>query len=248
MNLQTNIIIFAGGVGSGCNPAVGKCGRTITLYHGTTEPVAHSIVKNGLKPGRSNWEVASSHYHGRGKIYLARSVETAHYFGQEASDPGGEKGNKKYGVVRVEVPLDVYKKMQPDPENKKDWLRYKGALPANMVTHVGIYKPGHGGMDSKVVKMLKGDENNIENNKIVPADTNKFSSMLDELSQDKKTEITPNFITVADSSKFANKVKSLEKMGYLQKSGKSPVGRFWGVSYAVSDTGKKLFNNWFKKR
>lgn len=60
MNLSSALLIYSGGPGSGCNPAVGKCGRKGTgksnseevevFYHGTILPSAKAMLKEGLSP------------------------------------------------------------------------------------------------------------------------------------------------------------------------------------------------------
>jgi RNA:NAD 2'-phosphotransferase (TPT1/KptA family) len=122
VNLESTIKIHAGGVGSGCNPAAGKCGRNfVSYYHGTDKASAQRIKKQGILPG--NVERGSQN-----KVYLAA---TPH----EALEYGGRNGS----VIRVEVPSSASSKVRwhdGDEDGTNGAYRHNGPIPAKYIKEV----------------------------------------------------------------------------------------------------------------
>jgi hypothetical protein len=170
VDLAATISIYAGGPGSGCNPAAGHCGRTVTLYHGTTVANAKKILKQGFKAGRSHWETKTAAAHGKGRVYFSKKLRDAFEFGYSSStkqkdflDRDEDKG-LKYAVIRTDVPQELYAKMKKDYENPGEWRVLKGTLSPEHITHAAIYKVGtEGAWKDKHVVDLKGDHKTLAN-------------------------------------------------------------------------------------
>lgn len=265
MNLANSIsLLYAGGPGSGCNPAVGKCGRTVTLYHGTTEAIGRKIAKQGLSSGKSVF--GTEKVHGKGWVHFSKDLDDAHNFGYEAATqrvlnrkgdtnpivsqemfPGGVR----YAVVRADVPEEMYKKMQADPENKKDWRRYRGDVPSQYVTHVAVYKSGAmaQAVEAKHMTDVKGDHKTIDQ----PAGMTKGSvsgsehqSNMGLLMNSKQVSVDEDSVALDRRAPGEAKraFQALQKAGFIEQSssGEVPVGRGgWGKSYFLTNSGTKLF-------
>lgn len=131
MNLGTTISIFAGGPGSGCNPAVGKCGRSVTLYHGTSSIHVNSIRKNGIQPDKGGAE--GDPVSKTGHVYLSHEKESAKMWARfRAANVGG-----KPVVLKVNVPSEHYGKLKGDTFRGKPTgggdVRFKGSVPSKWV-------------------------------------------------------------------------------------------------------------------
>jgi RNA:NAD 2'-phosphotransferase (TPT1/KptA family) len=77
MNLFSTIQLYAGGPGSGCNPEKGKCGRTVTMYHGTIEDFLPSIKQHGLDPAK--------HARGVRGVYVTGNKGVARYYAKSGA-------------------------------------------------------------------------------------------------------------------------------------------------------------------
>lgn len=115
MNLATSISIFAGGPGSGCNPAAGTCGKAKTkvFYHVTHKKKVTDIRKNGLLP-KVPREVGD-----KKGVYLTPNFNDPDYRAYEHDT-----------VFRVELPEKF--KLEKD-ETHKGWFRTTQKIPAKYI-------------------------------------------------------------------------------------------------------------------
>lgn len=128
MNLEATISLLAGGPGSGCNPAVGKCGRTIVLYHGTAIKNLSSIQKNGLQ--RYNAAMAVN----RKTVSLTSDRTMAKQYGFVNQNSEG-----KYAVLRLELPREfVHRNSIRDSAEKRSRLFLKD-VPAKYIMRTKIH-------------------------------------------------------------------------------------------------------------
>jgi RNA:NAD 2'-phosphotransferase (TPT1/KptA family) len=79
VKLSTTVNLQFGGPGSGCRGP--NCGRPKTLYHGTTQKVLASILKNGLEPTKSH----EKYYR---KVWVSSDYKTASDYAKQSASRG----------------------------------------------------------------------------------------------------------------------------------------------------------------
>ena len=137
MNLATTLSLQAGGVGSGCNPSVGKCGRPPSdLYHGTSMEAIKKIMKEGLKPTG-------------GRLFMTRDLGEAKSYG--AQSHVGENAFEKTGrfvivtVSRADAEKLGFKVAAVDRfggrTGSRVWSTNK-VVPPEMLSKIDVYQAG----------------------------------------------------------------------------------------------------------
>lgn len=237
MILALAISLYAGGPGSGCNPVVGKCGRTQVLFHGTTVENAKRILNSGIKVGAGKKQFDY-------KMGLGNKVQGQYnYFSTKhegakdwATSHSRFDGPTKYAVVRVEVPHTM--KMKDDPMSGGD-KRTKETVPSSMITHVALYYGRNGGggegKGDKLVGYLKG-KNMPEEEGFV--DKSKNDKFLDFLGKAKEAGVrVSGYFSLDKTNPLFSRAQAMVRFGYLQGKGR------WagGSGFTLTDAGRKAF-------
>lgn len=124
MNLLASISLYAGGQGSGCQGP--NCGRPkVVMYHGTSRSLLDKIKNRGIVPQKTTYHTGPSQKLGRTYLTTDPKVARDYAYGRKASGGGA--------VLKVQVPREVFDRMEKDKDEKKSFS-YKGSIPAEWIT------------------------------------------------------------------------------------------------------------------
>lgn len=150
MRLRTAIDIYAGGQGSGCNPKVGKCGRSGGLvYHGTAAELAKKIMSEGLRPDNPEYKTFVTTQKDVALMFGLRAVlSKAGDWAYDKTEPSTKQALKKAGdivlfTVADKGQLESWGKPNPFIKYADVQKTYKTAksIPASDIVKAEVFSP-----------------------------------------------------------------------------------------------------------
>jgi hypothetical protein len=150
---KKSVEVHAGGLGSGCNPSVGTCGRPATgeQYHGTSITAVKSILKTGIKPTDTTL--------GYKAAFATNSFDLAFSYGVGAA---AKAGKTKGAVIAIAVIKDPKSAGMTMMEGKNNVAISQGGIKPQFIDRIEIYN-WNARKGDKPIKVMRAQANELSN-------------------------------------------------------------------------------------